>query len=93
MSFRYDKENLFKEFYVAKDKDIALSKRETQEEKETDYYTNRNNMEWTILILIILMFAIAITYAGEIYLFLTLSLGSLISDIKDKLDSIISRKK
>ena len=50
-------------------------------------------MEWTILILIILMFAIAITYAGEIYLFLTLSLVSLISDIKDKLDSIISRKK
>jgi len=41
MSFKYDKENLFKEFYVAKDKDIALSKKETLEEKETDYYTNR----------------------------------------------------
>jgi len=50
-------------------------------------------MEWILLILIIIMFAIAITYAGEIYLFLNLSLGSLISDIKDKLDSIISRKK
>ena len=41
MSFKYDKENLFKEFYVAKDKDIALSKKETLEEKETEYYTNR----------------------------------------------------
>jgi hypothetical protein len=41
MSFRYDKENLFKEFYVAKDKDIALSKKDTLEEKEVDYYTNR----------------------------------------------------
>ena len=50
-------------------------------------------MEWTILILIIIMFAIAITYAGEIYLFLTLSLGSLISDIKDKFNSTKSRKK
>ena len=50
-------------------------------------------MEWTLLILIIIMFAIAITYAGEIYLFLTLSLGSLISDIKDKFNSTKSRKK
>ena len=39
--FRYSKEELFKEFYAAKDKDISLSKKETQEEKETDYYTNR----------------------------------------------------
>ena len=41
MSFKYDKENLFKEFAVAKEKDIALSKADTLEEKENDYYTNR----------------------------------------------------
>ena len=41
MSFKYDKENLFKEFAVAKEKDIALSKKDTLEEKENDYYTNR----------------------------------------------------
>ena len=41
MSFKYDKENLFKEFDVAKQKDIALSKKDTLEEKENDFYTNR----------------------------------------------------
>jgi hypothetical protein len=41
MSFKYSKELLFKEFYAAKDKDIALSKKDTLEEKENDYYTNR----------------------------------------------------
>ena len=41
MSFKYDKENLFKEFDVAKQKDIALSKADTLEEKENDFYTNR----------------------------------------------------
>ena len=41
MSFKYSKELLFKEFYAAKDKDIALSKKTTQDEKETDVYTNR----------------------------------------------------
>lgn len=39
--FRYDKDNLFKEFYVAKEKDIKLSNKKTQDEKETDFYTNR----------------------------------------------------
>ena len=39
--FRYDKENLFKEFKVAKDKDVALSKKTTLEEKELDVYKNR----------------------------------------------------
>ena len=34
MSFKYDKENLFKEFDVAKQKDIKLSKLETLEAKE-----------------------------------------------------------
>ena len=39
--FRYDKENLFKEFYIAKDKDISLSKKKSLEEKENDIHTNR----------------------------------------------------
>lgn len=41
MSFKYDKDNLFKEFEVAKQKDIALSKLETIEDKENDVYKNR----------------------------------------------------
>ena len=34
MSFKYDKSNLFKEFEVAKNKDIYSSKLDTLEEKE-----------------------------------------------------------
>lgn len=41
MSFKYDKENLFKEFDVAKQKDISLSNKKTLEDKENDIYTNR----------------------------------------------------
>ena len=41
MSFKYDKENLFKEFDVAKQKDIKLSKLDTLEDKENDVYKNR----------------------------------------------------
>ena len=41
MSFKYDKSNLFKEFEVAKNKDIALSKLDTLDEKENDVYKNR----------------------------------------------------
>ena len=41
MSFKYSKELLFKEFDVAKEKDIALSKKDTLEEKENDIYKNR----------------------------------------------------
>ena len=41
MSFKYDKENLFKEFYVAKEKDIKLSKLTDQDAKEDDIYKNR----------------------------------------------------
>ena len=41
MSFRYDKENLYKEFAEAKKKDIALSKLKDQDAKENDYFTNR----------------------------------------------------
>ena len=39
--FKYSKEELFKEFYVAKEKDVALSKKSTREEKELDVYKNR----------------------------------------------------
>ena len=41
MSFKYTKEELFKEFNVAKEKDVALSKKPTREEKELDVYKNR----------------------------------------------------
>ena len=41
MSFKYDKNNLFKEFEVAKQKDIKLSKLDTLEDKENDVYKNR----------------------------------------------------
>jgi len=41
MSFKYDKDNLFKEFDVAKQKDIALSSHTELEDKENDFYTNR----------------------------------------------------
>ena len=50
-------------------------------------------MEMFLLMVIILMVAIMVTYSGEIYMYLSLTLGSLVADIKDKLDSIISRKK
>jgi len=41
MTFKYDKDNLFKEFEIAKQKDIQLSKAKTQDEKENDYFSNR----------------------------------------------------
>ena len=50
-------------------------------------------MEMIILMLVILMSAIAITYAGEIYLYLTLTLGSFINDIKKKFNTTKTRKK
>ena len=37
----YNKENIYKEFNVAKQKDIELSDKKTQEEKEDDIHTNR----------------------------------------------------
>ena len=50
-------------------------------------------MEMFILMLAILISAIAITYAGEIYLYLTLKLGSFINDIKNKFNTTKTRKK
>ena len=45
------------------------------------------------LMIVILMSAIAITYAGEIYLYLSLTLGSFINDIKNKFNTTKTRKK
>jgi hypothetical protein len=42
-------------------------------------------MEMIILMVVILMSAITVTYFNEIYLYLSLVLGSLINDIKKKL--------
>lgn len=41
MSFKYDKDNLFKEFEIAKQKDFKLSKKQKQDDIENDYFTNR----------------------------------------------------
>ena len=50
-------------------------------------------MEMFLLMLVIVMFAVLITYSGEIYLYLCLTLGSIMADIQDKIKSIIGRKK
>ncbi|OUW57558.1 MAG: hypothetical protein CBD57_04610 [Candidatus Pelagibacter sp. TMED197] len=41
MSFTYNKENLFAEFDVAKQKDIKMSKKKDQFAKENDKFDNR----------------------------------------------------
>jgi len=50
-------------------------------------------MEALLLMLVIIMFAVLITYSGEIYLYLSLTLGTLMADVQDKIKSIIGRKK
>ena len=37
----YNKDNIYKEFNVAKQKDIELSDKKTTDEKENDIHTNR----------------------------------------------------
>lgn len=49
-------------------------------------------MEWLLLILIIMMTAVAVAYAGEIYLYMTLVFGSMIRDLQNKLKSLIGKK-
>ena len=49
-------------------------------------------MEWLFLILIIMMSAVAVTYAGEIYLYLSLVFGSMIRDIQNKIKLIFNKK-
>jgi len=50
-------------------------------------------MEWFLLIVIVMLTATVITYSSEMYLYLSLVIGSIIKDIKNKINSIISRKK
>ena len=50
-------------------------------------------LEWTILILLILAFAIMVFRSGEIYLYLSLVFGSIIRDIQNMINSITGRKK
>ena len=40
-NFKYDKDKLFAEFNVAKDKDIKMSKKKSQDDKENDVFKNR----------------------------------------------------
>ena len=49
-------------------------------------------MEMIILMVVILMSAITVTYFNEIYLYISLVLGSLINDIKKKINSTKTRK-
>ena len=49
-------------------------------------------MEMIILMVVILMSAITVTYFNEIYLYLSLVLGSFINDIKKKINSTKTRK-
>jgi hypothetical protein len=49
-------------------------------------------MEMLLLSLFIILAGMAIAYAGEIYLYLTLVFGSTIRDIQNKVKSIFKRK-
>ena len=49
-------------------------------------------MEMIILMVVILMSAITVTYFNEIYMYLSLVLGSLINDIKKKVNTTKTRK-
>ena len=48
-------------------------------------------MEMFILMVFILMAAIAITYAGEIWLYTCLVLGSLIKEIQSKVEKVLKK--
>jgi len=50
-------------------------------------------LEWFILILFIMMAAVLVFRSGEIYMFLVLTLGSMMADIIEKVKSITGRKK
>lgn len=49
-------------------------------------------MEWLVLSFFILVAAVVIAYGGEIYLYLSLVLGSLIRDMQKKIKSVIGKK-
>ena len=50
-------------------------------------------MEMFLLAILILMSAVVITYSGEIWLYICLTIGSIIKDIKNKFNTTITRKK
>ena len=50
-------------------------------------------MEMIILSLLIIMVAFVIVFSKEIYLYLVFTLGSIMADIIDMINSIIGRKK
>ena len=49
-------------------------------------------MEMFLLMFFIIMSAILITYSKEVHFYLSLVLGSIITDIKNKIKSILGRK-
>lgn len=49
-------------------------------------------MEWLLLSFFIIVAAVVIAYGGEIYLYLSLVLGSTIRDIQNKIKSMLKRK-
>jgi len=48
-------------------------------------------MEMFILMIVILMSAIAVTYAGEIWLYITLTFGSMIKQIQSKIHKLVKK--
>jgi len=50
-------------------------------------------MEMIILSLCIIMIAMVMVYSKDMYLYLSLVFGSMLSDIKDFINSILGRKK
>jgi len=49
-------------------------------------------MEMFIMMLLIIMCAIVITYSKELYIYVSLVLGSLMNDILNKLNKFIGKK-
>ena len=50
-------------------------------------------MEMFILMIVILMCAIAFTYAGEIWLYVTLTFGSMIKQIQLKVEKLVKNER
>tara|TARA_B100001057_G_scaffold202779_1_gene203521 strand:+ start:200 stop:349 length:150 start_codon:yes stop_codon:yes gene_type:complete len=49
-------------------------------------------MEMLLLSLFIIMTGVAIAYAGEIYLYMSLVFGSMIRDVQNKIKSLTGKK-
>ena len=49
-------------------------------------------MEMLLLCLFIIMTGVAIAYAGEIYLYMSLIFGSMIKDVQNKIKSFTGKK-